>query len=64
VDITVYAFEDAYGVEQGCYRTTSADEAREHAQTNELRVVSQQYRYVDSELVPEWDFTPAVEDDD
>ena len=52
--VEIYSFEDKYGVEMG-FTTNNANEAREFGEQNELKVISNLFKYVESEIA--WDFS-------
>lgn len=54
MSITVYSFEDRDGP-SGSYTTQDYREAKEFARKNNLRVIANEYEWVDSEMVD--DFT-------
>jgi hypothetical protein len=59
--ITVYTFEDADGNPfNETWSTQDHVEAREYGQLHGLRVIANEYEFVDRDLA--WDFTPQEEE--
>ena len=56
MNVTVYTFEGADGVEQG-YHTYESTDAEETARKNGWRVIANEYEWQDSSPVEGWDFT-------
>ena len=57
MEVTVYTFEDAEGVEQE-YHTFDAREAEQVGRLGHYQVIANEYEFSDSYPVPEWDFRP------
>jgi len=61
MDVEVYTFEDADGVESG-WHTMDAQEARDYARERGLKWIANRFEFTDSELVE--DNTRADADED
>lgn len=54
MDITLYAFEDEAGNEDGTFTTLDINEARDYARRARCRIVAHTYEWADSEVLEDY----------